>query len=195
MRDTDNGLFFLSLGAKKVLTFDYIILLMQYGLLLLISTLKACSRLMATSYAWFTFSSRVLVKTFGEMWTRQSPHECKHSHFRARIVDNETRYSRHFCYLWLRTDLPKGLIYWHVSESFEMRQEQIKSVEDETNVTFTLSFSSCLVLSQRKCKPGISDIWAIGMVQLLWIPTPTCVILIRNLPFLNITLCLPFLPL
>ncbi len=37
-----------------------------------------------------------------------------------------------------------GLIYRHVSESFETRQEQVESMEDETNVPFTLSFSSCL---------------------------------------------------
>ncbi len=41
-----------------------------------------------------------------------------------------------------------GMIYRHVSESFEMRQEQVESVEDEMNVPFTLSFSSCLVLSR-----------------------------------------------
>ncbi len=32
-----------------------------------------------TYNAWFTFSSRVLVETFGEMWMRQSTHECGHS--------------------------------------------------------------------------------------------------------------------
>ncbi len=31
--------------------------------------------------------------------------------------------------------------------------------------------------------------------QLLWIPTPTCIILIRNLPLFNITNCLHFLQL
>ncbi len=39
-----------------------------------------------------------------------------------------------------------GLIYQLVSESFETRQEQVESVEDKTNILFTLSFSSCLVL-------------------------------------------------
>ncbi len=48
-----------------------------------------------------------------------------------------------------------GLIYQHVSESFETRREQVESVEDETNVPLTLSFLSCLVLSRRECKPGI----------------------------------------
>ncbi len=48
-----------------------------------------------------------------------------------------------------------GLIYRHVSESFETRPQQVKIVEDETNVPFTLSFSSCLMLSRRECKPGI----------------------------------------
>ncbi len=37
-----------------------------------------------------------------------------------------------------------GLIYRHASESFKTRQEQVKSVEDETNVPFILPFSSCL---------------------------------------------------
>ncbi len=51
--------------------------------------------------------------------------------------------------------LDSGLIYWHVSESFKTRREQVESVEDEANVPFTLSFLSCLVLSRRECKPGI----------------------------------------
>ncbi len=54
------------------------------------------------------------------------------------------------------TSFDLGLIYQHVSESFETRQEQVESVEDEINVLpFTLSFSSCLMLSRRECKPGI----------------------------------------
>ncbi len=36
-------------------------------------------------YAWFTFSSRVLVETFGEMWTRQGTYECRHSHSCAKV--------------------------------------------------------------------------------------------------------------
>ncbi len=116
---------------------------------------KQCSRLKATSYAWFTFSSQVLVKSFGEMWIRQSTHECRHSHSRARIVDNEARHSRHSRFLY------SGLIYRHVSESFGTKREQVESVEDEMNVPFTLLFSSCLMLSRWECKPGISDIWAI----------------------------------
>ncbi len=48
-----------------------------------------------------------------------------------------------------------GMIYRHVSESFETRREQNKSVEDETNVPFTLSFSSSLTLFRWECKPGI----------------------------------------
>ncbi len=38
-----------------------------------------------------------------------------------------------------------GLIYQHISKSFETRQEQVKNVTDKTNVPFTLSFSSCAV--------------------------------------------------
>ncbi len=100
-------------------------------------------------YAWFTFSSPVLFETFGEMWMRQNTYECRHSHARARIIDNEARHSRHSFSLWLWT------IYQHVSESFETRWKQVESVEDETNVPFTLSFLSCRVLSQQECKPGI----------------------------------------
>ncbi len=48
-----------------------------------------------------------------------------------------------------------GLIYQHVSESFETRRKQVKSVEDETNVPFTISFPSCLMSSQREFKSGI----------------------------------------
>ncbi len=53
------------------------------------------------SCAWFTFLSRVLFET----WMRQSTHECRHSHSRARIIVNETRHSRHSRFLWLGTDL------------------------------------------------------------------------------------------
>ncbi len=100
---------------------------------------------------WFTFSSRVLVQTFGKMWMRQSTHECRHSPSCPRIVNNKARHSRHLI------SFDFGLIYRHVSGSFKMRQEQVESVENETNVPFTLSFSSCLVLSRWECKPGIKD--------------------------------------
>ncbi len=50
-----------------------------------------------------------------------------------------------------------GLIYRHDSKSFEMRWEQVGSVEDEKNLPFTLAFSSCLVLSRWECKAGIKD--------------------------------------
>ncbi len=93
--------------------------------------------------------SRVVVETFGEMWMRQGRRECRHSHYFAKT----TRQS------WvILISFDSGLIYQHVNESFTMRQEQTKSVEDETNVPFTLSFSSCLVLSRRECKPGINCI-------------------------------------
>ncbi len=46
-----------------------------------------------------------------------------------------------------------GLIYRHVSESFETRREQVESVEDEANIPFM--FLSCLVLSRRESKPVI----------------------------------------
>ncbi len=59
-----------------------------------------------------------------------------------------------------------GLIYQHVSESFEMRREQVKSVEDETNVPFTLSFLSCLILSRWECNPGIRWILQPFLIEL-----------------------------
>ncbi len=74
------------------------------------------------SYAWFTFSSQVLVETFGEMWMRQSTHECRHSHSCARIVDNEARHSRHSRFLWLGTDLSTCLR--------ELRDETITVLPD-----------------------------------------------------------------
>ncbi len=49
-----------------------------------------------------------------------------------------------------------GLIYWHVTESFETIREQVENMKDETNVPFTLSFSFCLMLSRWECKPGIT---------------------------------------
>ncbi len=39
--------------------------------------------------------------------------------------------------------------------SFDSRWEQVESMEDETNVPFTLSFSSCLVLSRQEFKWGV----------------------------------------
>ncbi len=60
-------------------------------------------------YAWFTFSSQVLVETFDEMWTRWNTQECRHSHSHVGIVDNEARHSKHSCFLWLGTDLPTCL--------------------------------------------------------------------------------------
>ncbi len=72
------------------------------------------------------------------------------------------------------------LIYRHVSESFETRWEHVESVEDDTNVPFTLSFSSCLVLSRRECKLGITVVqtystpipcpWSEFLYMSLWVP-------------------------
>ncbi len=98
-------------------------------------------------YAWFTFSSRVLVEIFSEMWMEQGTHKYWHSHSCAKT----TRQSWN---ILISFDLV--LIYWHVSESFETKLEQVESVEDEMNVPFTLSFSSCPMLSRRECKPDIS---------------------------------------
>ncbi len=71
-----------------------------------------------------------------------------------RIVDNEARHSRHSHFLWLRTDLPTYLR--------ELRKETRIGRECGRweKVFFTLSFSSCLVLSRRECKPDImADSW------------------------------------
>ncbi len=51
------------------------------------------------------------------------------------------------------------MIHQHVSESFEMRQEQVENVTDKTNVLVTLLYSFRDVLSQRECKPGIRIMW------------------------------------
>ncbi len=102
------------------------------------------------SNAWFTFSSRVLVETFGKMWTRRSTHKCRHSHSHAE--SSITRQDIRDIFV----SFDSGMIYRHVSESFETRWEQVESVEDETNISFTLSFSSCLVPSQWECKLGIT---------------------------------------
>ncbi len=37
-------------------------------------------------YAWFIFSSRVLVETFEELWRRWGTHECRHSHSCVRTT-------------------------------------------------------------------------------------------------------------
>ncbi len=67
-----------------------------------------CVVLILSSYAWFTFSSQVLVETFSEMWTRQSTHECRHFHSCAKT----TRQS------WnILISFDSGLIYRHVTRA------------------------------------------------------------------------------
>ncbi len=94
-------------------------------------------------YAWFKFSSRVLVETFG-VRTNVDIHTLVRE---SSITRQDIRD--------ILISFDSGLIYQHVYESFERRRKQVESVEDETNVPFTRSFLSCLVLSQRECKPGI----------------------------------------
>ncbi len=53
-----------------------------------------------------------------------------------------------------------GLIYQHVSESFETRQEQVENGTDKTGVPFTLSFSFHLMLPRWECKPSITIVTA-----------------------------------
>ncbi len=72
-------------------------------------------------YAWFTFLTQALVETFGEMWTTRRKHECKHSHSRASIINNEVRHSRHSRFLWLGTDLPTCL--WKFQDETRTGQE------------------------------------------------------------------------
>ncbi len=103
-------------------------------------------------YAWFTFSSWVLVETFVEMWMRQVRTNVDiHTLVRDSSITRQDIRD-----ILVSSDL--GLIYQHVSESFETRWEQVESVEDDTNVPFTLLFSSCLVLSRQECKPGITGV-------------------------------------
>ncbi len=67
-----------------------------------------------TSDAGFTFLSKALFEIFSEMWTRRGMHKCRHSHSSAKA----TRQSWN---ILISSDL--GLIYQHLSESFETRQE------------------------------------------------------------------------
>ncbi len=87
------------------------------------------------------YSSRFLA------WMRRSTHEFRHSHSRARIIDNEARHSRHSCFLWLGTDLPTCL--WELRD--EMRTSQEWGRRDECTL-YTFS----LMLSPRECKLGIT---------------------------------------
>ncbi len=102
------------------------------------------------SDAWFTFSSQVHVETFGMMWMRRSICTNVYIHtlmWESSITRQDIRD--------ILISFDSGLIYRHVSKSFETRREQVDSVKNETNVPFTLSFSSCLVLSWRECKPDM----------------------------------------
>ncbi len=47
------------------------------------------------------------------------------------------------------------IIYQKVSESYEMRQEQVKNVWDEMNIPFSLSSLSHIMLFRQEIKPGI----------------------------------------
>ncbi len=50
-----------------------------------------------------------------------------------------------------------GLIYWHVSKSFETRQEQVENVTDKTNVPFTNLFLSCVVSTRMSTRHKMSQ--------------------------------------
>ncbi len=73
-----------------------------------------------------------------EMWMGQSTHECRHSHSRASIIDNEARHSRHSRFLWLGTDL-------HMSPRAS-RQDENKSGEWKTKRMYPSHSHSHLVL-------------------------------------------------
>ncbi len=64
--------------------------------------------LMFNSNAWFTFSSRVLVETFGEMWTRWSMHKCRHSHSHARIMRQFETFSFPLTWDWFPVMSPRA---------------------------------------------------------------------------------------
>ncbi len=99
--------------------------------------------------ARFTFLSKTLIETLDEMWTRRGTNEWRrHSNSCARAIRQSWNILISF-YL--------GLIYLHLSKSFEMRQEQVENAIDKTNVPFTFSFSSRLMLSRRECKPSIKN--------------------------------------
>ncbi len=83
------------------------------------------------------------------LWMRQRMHECRQSHSCARATRVASITRRDICVLWL------GMIYQHVSKSYEMRQEQVESKWDETNVPFSLLWSFHLVLSRWSCKCDI----------------------------------------
>ncbi len=111
--------------------------------------LSGCICCLFISDAWFKFSSWVLV----EVLVRCEQDEVR-TNVEIHTLVRESSITRQD----ILVSFDSGLIYQHVSESFKTRREQVKSVEDETNVPFTLSFSSCFVLSQRECKPGI-NVW------------------------------------
>ncbi len=103
--------------------------------------------------AWFTFSSRyssILLARCerDEVCTNVNIHILV---WESSIMRKDIRDILVFFDSWL--------IYRYVSESFETRREQVASMENETNVPFTLSFSSCLVLSRWECKQSIMLYW------------------------------------
>ncbi len=98
-------------------------------------------------HSCFGYSSRLLAKCErDEVHTNVNIHIVRESSIARQDIRD------------ILVSFDSGLIYQHVSENLETRREQVESVEDETNVHFTLSFSSCLVLSQQECKPGIRSI-------------------------------------
>ncbi len=137
-------------------------------------------------YAWFTFSSRLLVETFGKMWTRQSTHECRHSHFHARTVDNKTRHSY---FHRLGTDL--STCFWELWD--EMRTGREYGRRDECTLRNLVLILSLVLVdtfgdmwmrqSTHKCRHTHSRARIIDNKEihsrhsrLLWLGTdlPTC---------------------
>ncbi len=138
---------------------------------------KCCAHI--ASYALFTFSSRVIVKTFEELWMKRGTHEVRTDVDIHTLVQElwdrynswKSRYSRELAQFpsstfftelqttiyiqelneniitlllitsWDNRDIllpfDWGLIYWHVFESFEMKQEQGENVTDKINVPFS----------------------------------------------------------
>ncbi len=132
--------------------------------------------------AWFTFSLRVLVKTFKELWTRWDTHECRHSHSCARTTRqvqlskvtrqwrNKKKFSHPKVVKGSRTEWEcnhstfdnearHSYFLWLGTDLLtcfrELRDETKTCEECETRWMYPSHSRSCLVLSRWECKPGI----------------------------------------
>ncbi len=116
------GLFGILIGSLKIYYNSGIFPTVPFSIVLLcISNYIEFTLFGVSSLLWFPFKNFERLfelfmpglhscpgnrQDFGKMWTRRSTHECRHSHSRVRIIDNE---ARHSCFPWLGTDLPTCL--------------------------------------------------------------------------------------